>query len=318
MLNGLKLINFTPSETLETALQEKAKGQVFILRTCQRTLILGFNGQPELVTHKLKEVASLEASKEVFKGLNAYEFLLETICGLKSRILGENEIVHQFKEAYAQFLEHDNPNSLIQNVLEKLFKDAKEIRSTHLKNIGLQTYAGITRKILLDKAQADSQIFILGSGELAEDIIKITHRRYKIVLCARNIERAQELQNKYKVTLLPWSMRDLALEQQFIINTIGTKQEIFVQNTLEALQTSKKLTQLIDLSEPSPFTTVSAKIPQNKAINLEGIFKVGELLNTEKNQKVDTALTAIKEKTRHRQYHFTLNFPFGWDELQFA
>ncbi|MCF8058324.1 MAG: hypothetical protein K9K67_03450 [Bacteriovoracaceae bacterium] len=318
MLNGLKLINFTPSEELEAALKARANGQVFILRTCQRTLVLGFNAQPENVTKKVSDIDSYDDFKETFKGVTAYEFLLETICGLKSRILGENEIVHQFKEAYSQFLKHENPNSLIQSVLEKLFKDAKDIRSSHLKHIGLQTYAGITRKVLLDKAPKGSKVFILGSGELAEDLIKISHRRYEIYLCARNQERVLELKDKYTVKTLPWSERETVLEEKFIINTIGTKKEIFEIESLKKLGQSPSLLSFIDLSDPSPFTSVMPILPKAKAINLEGVFKMGEKISSEKEAKVGSALNAIKEKSRYRQYHFTLNFPFGWEELQFA
>lgn len=302
MLERLKLINSQPCETLEASLQERAKGQVFILRTCQRTLLLGFNQRPNQI------LEGLSVEKEEHHGLEAYEFLLQTICGLKSRILGENEIVHQFKEAYGHFLQEEEPNRLIQTVLEKLFKDAKEIRTKHLRNIGLQTYAGISRKIFVDRLASGATVFVLGSGQLAEDFIKISHRRFRLVLCARNQERVAFLKERYNIESLDWKKRDQLAEAKNILNTIGTEEPLF-ERELAGFEC------LVDLGEPSPFNSLKGA---KGFFSLEDIFTLGKSHSTTKEQKVATAKLAITEKTKHRQGHFTVRIPNGWDELLFA
>jgi glutamyl-tRNA reductase len=326
MLTGLKLVNFAPCETSEALLKESTQGQVFIMRTCQRTLVVGFNNLPERVLSTLSQSAASLAQiqnkssgPEFYRGLEAYQFLLETICGLKSRILGENEIVHQFKEAYIEFMATPRPNRLVQNLLEKLFKDAKDIRSRHLRNIGLQTYAGITRKILIDRVRASERVLIFGSGDLAEDILKISERRFQFTLCARNTQRLNELRSKFEFDILPWDQRNQALELGVLVNTIGTTKEIFNQeavNNLEEKGNPKKL--IIDLASPSPLKVSRAFSETKCYFGLEDIFQQGERLNQEKHLKVESATKAIKEMTQHRHNHFTLHLPFGWDELQFA
>ena len=315
MLNGLKLINCLPCPELEELLHARAKGQVFILRTCQRTLMLGFNRQPERILEGLSESASQEKQSEaikteIYSGLKAYEFLLQTICGLKSRILGENEIVHQFKEAYGAFLMTEKPNRLIQTVLEKLFKDAKDIRSMHLKNIGLQTYAGISRKILSEKTNIGARVVVLGSGQLSEDFIKISRRRFTIILCARNSERVAELQKTYGIEVLPWERRDEIYGERFILNTIGTDQSF-----IKPMINPTPFECFVDLGEPTPFTWLKG---QKSYYSLEEVFKIGQEHSAQKSEKVEQALSAIEEATEHRNGHFTINIPFGWDELLFA
>lgn len=317
MLTGLKLINFAPCERREGLLKESSQGQVFIMRTCQRTLVVGFNDLPERMLQTTQDLSIGNNSPEFYRGLEGYQFLLETICGLKSRILGENEIVHQFKEAYLQFMATPRPNRLVQSLLEKLFKDAKDIRSRHLKNIGLQTYAGITRKLLSERVKADERVLIFGSGELAEDILKISEKRFQFTLCARNEIRVKELAQKFHFDVLPWDEREKGLDNSVLINTIGTSQEIFSNDAIQNMNiTEKKL--VIDLAETSP---IKASMPVKESKNffdLEAIFQQGERLNIEKHHKVAEATNAIKETTEHRKNHFTLNLPFGWDELQFA
>ena len=318
MLSGLKLINFSPCEASAARLESMNRGHVFILKTCQRTLLLGFNKTPDkMISKVIGESQSTSNKPEVLAGTDAYEFLLETICGLKSRVLGENEIVHQFKEAYTTFMAKENPNRLIQNLLEKLFKDAKDIRSQHLKNIGLQTYAGITRKLLSQKVKAGERIVILGSGELAEDLIKIIHRRYEVFICARNENRVSKLTETYGVESIPWGHLNEALKEKVIVNTIGTTDTIIDAKLEQEFLSSTDLKTLVCLAEPSPYPWQDH--PSAKSVFLlNDIFKYAEHFNLEKKQKVSSASLAIKAKSQHRQNHFTLHLPFGWDELQFA
>lgn len=328
MLKGLKLLNFQPDEEREQMLLELNNGQVFVLRTCQRTLILGFNKKPEML---LEKVLTFEVDKvpgiSALSGVEGYEFLLETICGLKSRILGETEIVNQFKDGYNRFLACETPNRLIQSVLEKLFKDAKDIRSEHLKYLSLQTYAGITRRILSDLKDGrdggkGKPVLLLGSGELAEDILKISYRKFNFILCARNTDKVNELATKYGAKVLDWNLRDHVASSSFVINTIGTTQPIFKPRTLLAFENYLKIAQnklFIDLANPSPFETLTSSLDSQKGIfSLEAIFKYGEKISSQNEQKVDHALSAIKERSLHRQAKFSLHLPFGWDELQFA
>ena len=111
MLNGLNLWNFSTGTHPDIELN----GKTFILKTCQRSLVLSLNNFPfkykELPSHELQSADS------------AYIYLLETICGLKSKLIGENEIVGQFKEAYKIYSQSDLKDTKLLLILEKLFKD---------------------------------------------------------------------------------------------------------------------------------------------------------------------------------------------------
>lgn len=329
MLNGLKLINLPPSASLDLALCNiDHVNNVFILKTCQRTLLLGFNQGPELLLRKLRKLSIKKGplsfeSHETYGGPQAYEFLLETICGLKSRILGENEIVHQFKEAYSQFLSSPRPNRHVQNVLEKLFKDAKGIRTKHLREIGLQTYAGIVRKILTNRlAGSDYQtpILILGSGQLAQDIIKICYRKFNLTISARNTEKVNELKSKYPLKSLNWFNPQEMAHFPLIINTIGTQDILFDQDFFQKWQSLSPLNSppklFVCLGRPSPLQS-SLTLKQG-LWRLNDIFEQGEKLSQKREEKLKEAQKAIYGVSQKRKKTFTVQMPFGWEELQFA
>jgi glutamyl-tRNA reductase len=143
MLTCLKLWNFS-SGTLH---DEELMTNAFVLRTCQRTLVLAFDLYPFHHTELPKH--------ELVSGNDAYLFLLETICGLKSKLIGENEIVGQFKDAYKIYASSTLKDTKLLLILEKLFKDAKDIRTQYLIGISQKTYASLTRRHLIQKAKAN-------------------------------------------------------------------------------------------------------------------------------------------------------------------
>lgn len=308
MINGLKVINLPAGTHLKTP----EFGELFILETCQRTLVLGFNFVP---FHHLGESVD---DMTTYVGESAYSYLLETICGLKSKLLGENEITSQFKKSYSKYLSNEVKNSQIMSILEKLFKDAKQIRTSFLKEIGQQTYAGITRKLLTQKVIA-GKVLITGSGALAEDLIKLLSRRYEIVITARSETKVDELKQKYskmKIESIPWVNKAQWSAYPFVINTIGTDSILFNHNFFTTWSKAKEEALFIDLGSPSVLET-SYNIEQS-VYRLEDIFNFGETLNLQKQQKVQKAHEAIEGLVNKRKNSFALSFPFGWEELQFA
>src|SRR5690606_4690682 len=207
MINALKLWNFTSGVQPPEELTSRA----FVLKTCQRTLVLSLQD---------KTIKSHTLSHQLYVGQDAYLYLLETICGLKSKLVGENEIVGQFKEAYKVFATALNRDPQLMLILEKLFKDAKEIRTEHLIGIGQKTYAYLTRRHFAGKMK-QAPILILGSGQLAEDLINQFKKRVPVVLCARNHVRAEELAQQHGCTVIPWNDRNAWKDYAFIANTIG-------------------------------------------------------------------------------------------------
>jgi glutamyl-tRNA reductase len=214
MLTSLKLWNFS-SGTLQ---DEELSSNTFVLRTCQRTLVLAYDVHPFLKDELPKH--------ELFVGQDAYLFLLETICGLKSKLIGENEIVGQFKDAYKIYASSTLKDTKLLLILEKLFKDAKDIRTQYLIGISQKTYASLTRRHLVQRAKA-SHIVVVGSGAMAEDLINQFKKKAQVSICARNTEKVQELAKTHNLNIIPWEDRHTLSEMPFIANTVGTDVILF-------------------------------------------------------------------------------------------
>jgi glutamyl-tRNA reductase len=284
MVKTLHLWNFPAGLVPSIA----AQGSCFILATCQRTIVLSYEALPFTAALPLHEKA---------EGSEAYLYLLETICGLKSKLLGENEIVGQFKAAYQQFVSLEARDSRLLVVLEKLFKDAKEIRTQHLIGIGQKTYAYLTRRHFAGKMKG-APILILGSGQLAEDLINQFKKRSPIVLCARNSTRAAELAEQHGCTVLPWGEKAQWSEFAFIANTIGFEGVLLDETFFKTWAHKHAQRLMVDLGSPTCLQTTLKK--DEGLLRLDDIFAEGALMEDQKRSRIMLARQAMQDLVTRR------------------
>lgn len=289
MLSGLNLWNF-PAGTMDSS---DLGLTCFVLKTCQRTLVLSFDSFP-FKTNSLPNYS-------IYKGSEAYLFLLETICGLKSKLIGENEIVGQFKEAYQIYAQSTFKDTKVLRVLEKLFQDAKDIRTKYLVGISQKTYASITRKHFIQRSKA-KHIVIFGSGMLAEDLINQFKKKAKISICARNEQRVQELSTIHALEIIPWEERSSLVRQAFIANTIGHNSILFNQTFFEAWENNNSDRLFVDLGSPSVIKTDLGL--SSGVVRLQDIFNEGAIVEGQKEYQINLAKAAMVEVTKKRMNLF--------------
>ena len=279
-----------PVDTIENEEQIRAQGH-FILKTCQRTLV---------VTSKSPEIClSLRSQmNNILEGPAGYQFLMEVICGLKSRLLGETEIVSQFKDAFDKFLTQEIRDPIVTLTLQKLFKDAKEVRHQHLSDVGQYSYAGMTKKLITNRDHGPL-ILLVGSGQLAKDILKVMNKKFNIHLLARNEDKVKELNKDYQFKGLNWDNFKEASQYQVVVNTVGSEETLFNQQFFKTwllLHGHRGL--FIDLGSPSCIET--SYDVTNGVIRLDDIFQMSDQLNEEKKEKIEQAQRGISKLVENR------------------
>src|SRR5690606_25191524 len=139
--------------------------------------------------------------------------------------------------------------------LEKLFKDAKDIRTQYLIGISQKTYASLTRKHLIQRAKAQ-HVVVLGSGQLAEDLINQFKKKATVSICARNKVRVAELAEQHQIQVIPWEERHRLVNEPFIANTIGSETVLWDDSFFYAWAGNHELRLFVDLGSPSVIKTV--------------------------------------------------------------
>ena len=118
----------------------------------------------------VRQVAFLDDHAAVPRGIAAwhdeaaYAHLLEVVCGLHSPIVGETEVLHQFK-VFTDAL----PGELspLRDVCTRLLADARTIRARHLIGLGSRSYGSAVRRYV----RASGRIAMIGTGVLAREIV---------------------------------------------------------------------------------------------------------------------------------------------------
>jgi len=227
--------------------------------------------------------------------------MLETICGLKSKLLGENEIVGQFKAAFKQFLANPLRDNQLIVILEKLFKDAKDIRSQYLLGLSQKTYASITRKII-SRNQAPERVLIIGSGHLSEDLINQFKKKADITVCARNMDKIAELKMQHDLNILDWSKLNNIHYYSHIANTVGFEGVLFNENFYQQWKSHHPDGIFVDLGSPS---VVQTKLKKEHGVwRLEDIFTEGACHENYKWNQINLAKEAMKAVVQKRQLAF--------------
>lgn len=287
MLENLEIINI-PAPYKQDFYIERSP-HLFVLKTCQRTLLIGLK---ESFFH-------FDHDGEKITGEQAYIYLLEIICGLKSRLVGENEIVNQFKLAYQDFMNQEIRHTGIVKLLEKLFQDAKDIRSKFLIGIGQKSYASIARRKLIRESHAN-EVLILGSGILAEDMINQLKKKAKVYISGRNTDKVKLLSLKHDLGVIDWKSPTLFTRFDHIVNTIGTDEKLFGEAFFYQWYKHTHDNRLfIDLGSPSILDTTFSKA--QGVLRLNDIFEEGAVKDEQKLEKIKEARLYIEDIVEKRR-----------------
>ena len=303
VLGELTVINLPPSFPL--VLTKEGEKRCFVLKTCQRTLLLALGNH------------ALPSEGESFVGPGAYGKVLAIICGLESKILAESEILAQFRQAYRLYARSEEKNPLILSLLEKLLKDGKKIRSQHLKEMGGESYGGIVRKIILTNSQnMGRRLLIKGSGQLAEKLAKTLKKYFDLFATARNPQHLATMSEKFGISPLRWGELELYQKFPLIINAIGAEEIIFDNRFFAQWQRRHPSPLYLDLGSPSVIDTPLGL--REGVWSLDHILQMGQSWQKNSRHKAHQAHRAIETLARERLQSFNLNYPFGWEELQFS
>lgn len=240
------------------------------------------------------EVA-LNDSYQRFEGHEAYGFLLEVICGLHSPLVGETEILGQFK-AFIEANSH-SLNSL-KRIFKDILRDAKAIRRDCLLDLGSQSYGSVLRKI----TGSGKKIAIVGGGKLAQEIIPwLAKDSNDLFVYVRNLA---SVQFEYEKT---HPLAEINLRQFDFIILAAPISALSIENLL-----LDSATQLIDLRGEGRNDPLTLK----NVINLDEVF-----LQIEKSKKQaefarQKAIIKVNELAEKRSLS-EKSRPFGWEDIYY-
>src|SRR6266436_8844986 len=277
-------------------------------QTCLRRILFLNSNENRAVIEATEIGKVVPPTVEVFRGQEAYRFLLEVICGLNSPIVGETAVMGQFKEFSLQARFPKTPwGAFLHRLMSNLLMDAKRVRHDHLQGIGSQSYGSLVRQ----QVKGMPTVAVLGAGKLAREILPWLIGKTKVRLFYRNWQHAKDLLKEYpELQLDQYSNDDAGWQQEETGLVIAAPLKASQVEDWARLQ-STTFSKCLDLRGDAATDRISLPIP---VIKLSELF---EALRSER-QRLEGRVEAAREATQqlvHRQTHQAQFRPFGWEDL---
>ena len=271
-------------------------------QTCLRRIVL---------LHKSESAALIPdfpAGSETYEGQDAYNFLLEVICGLRSPLLGETAVMGQFKEFCASARFPANQwGHFLRRMTSDLLVDAKRVRCRHLEGLGSQSYGGMVRQHL----KGIPSVMVLGAGQLAEEILPWIVGKNDVTICARTPERAKDLLEKYcEIRLTPFTLETAQNEARPTAIVIAAPIRASAVAEWMALQ-STPFVKVLDLRGEAETDPLSCSLA---VIRLSEMFAAVKSDRPKLAARVAAARDEIR-KAAQRLFEQAQFRPFGWEDL---
>lgn len=295
---------------------------IFQLETCQRVLLAGLTDEIEI---PLREV--LPSGSELYFGKDAYSFLLEVITGLKSVVVGETEILAQFKKAW---LEQQHTLPSLNDIFQNLITDAKEVRTSFLQNLGAVGYGSLVRnavenKLTENKINPPVNILLVGAGEIAFSVapyladVAALHGG-RLFLTNRSVERLVALSENLKElgkngfeTVDSRTAGQLWSEAPIIISAIPWQKQIALEQFRLFGANRDQRRFIVRLAGEEPADSCWNLLPSENTLSLQDLFRQKERNHEKKERKIAEAreFCSIRAKLRLLGGHIA----HGWEDL---
>lgn len=175
--------------------------EVVILSTCNRTEIY-YNGslKGEESVKRIFEVLEwdIELKENCFylEEIDAVKHLMEVVCGFHSKILGEDQILGQIKEAYSLSMEVFSINHELQRLFQEAITCGKKFRTDgKLYEIPVSSASISVSEAIKNNAK---ELMVIGYGEVGSLVVKyaLSNNIEALNLVVRNIDKIEGGEDK--------------------------------------------------------------------------------------------------------------------------
>lgn len=203
-------------------------------------------------------------------GTEAICYIYRVAGGLDSKLIGDAEILGQFKQAVARAKRQKYLSGFMEKLINSCLQASKEIKSQTNISAGTISLAYAVVHILKQRQTSNQRkVVIIGAGEFAEVILKYldsTLENLLITISNRNYEKAKSLINSYQTEYLPFEKIPTALKNYDVVISAINTDEVHYQN--KKFETAKHCL-VFDLSVPQLFAFKKLSIEKKNYFTID-------------------------------------------------
>ena len=226
----------------------------------------------------------------------AVERLFAVASGLESMILGEYQILGQFKDAYREALASGDVGGELDRVCRDAISCAKRVR-TELDMGAVPPSVCRAGMECLDRTVgvAGKRVFIIGSGRtgtLAAELAKEFGAR-SIAVCNRSEERTGVLVERYGAKAVPYESRYAeASESDIVVSATSSPHVVLRASELRLV----RHVAFLDLASPRDVDTALADDPFATLLSIDTIGEMAAGDRSERERLVAAGMAIVREE----------------------
>ena len=288
-----------PKYIIEKLYTEKKINAYINLSTCLRTeFYIELNSN--INAEEIKNLFSVEMI--VKKGIEAIEYLFKVSCGFYSVIKGEDQILAQVKSAYSEALENEHSSKFLNIIFNKAVELGKKFRTKSMIAHNALSLEAISLKFIKSKFPniENKNIFIIGIGELAQDILTLlTKEQLKnIYIANRTYHKAEQIKKKFDiVNIIDYKEKyDEMIKADVIISATSAPHIVVEYDKFVPQMKENKDYLFIDLAVPRDVDERLANFKNIEIYNLDDIWEVYHLNSMNRDKLLEDYSYLIDEQ----------------------
>lgn len=323
------IVKYDDESQLSTRLQNLKSAlkieELYYLATCNRVQLLLFTPQQvdtefseklfKQINPSLTNETFAQASKfiDVYTGMDAINHLFEVSSSIDSLVVGEREILRQYRQAYQKCLDYGLTGDNLRLVDKVTVQAAKDVyANTKIGEKPISVVSLAIQKLLQADLSQQAKIILIGAGETNKLVGKFLkkHGFENVTIFNRSLDNAQSLSEMLKARAFHLSeLKDYKEQFDCIISCTGSPDVIVDESMYSSLlggDDSKKL--LIDLAVPN---NIDKAIESQYNVDLIDIEKLRILANENLAYRKDEVVIAKEILKDH-----VLNFEKVYQQRQ--
>ena len=299
-------VSFTEEEISHLYFQLKEvfkTDEAFVISTCNRTEIYYLSQtdvSDEIISYLslIKEINNKNVFSKTTANSETVKRLFRVGLGLESQILGDQQIIHQFKKAYQQSCDANMAGVILHKTLHTLFHTNKRVVNETKFCSGQASIAYVAAQLINSFQVQNAKILVIGIGEFGKEVTKNIKSlcNATISLTNRSKEKAESLAKETKASTIAFSKYLDHLHSFDIIINCAHKEGLIKK---EHINGTKKLTYsyFIDLSVSHAIEKDIESITGNIYYNLDDLKDISDKSLEVRKKSIPKVEKIIEEET---------------------
>lgn len=276
---------------------------LMVLATCNRSEIYGFGKCPRAMIelfckHTNNSLESFNAYKNIQQNTAAIEHLFAVGSGLKSKILGDFEIIGQIKKSFRLAKSLNASNAFLERLVNNTVECSKRVKNETELSTGAASVAFAAVLQVKDylKYNPQPKVLLIGMGKIgqttSENIINQTGVK-NITLINRTEEKAERLANRFGVEHKNIEELEGELDKADVV-IVATGADKPTVKEKHFSQNKQRL--LLDLSMPRNIETTLYAAEKFKVIDVDHLSEIAQESINNRQSQIPLAQKIIAEK----------------------